>query len=196
MTNRLIVYVDVGGVPLRAGIAYFAWRRQSFFTSFTYDADYVADRRAFPIDPALDLASGLHQVDRLPGVFQDCSPDRWGRNLIAKRMRLEALRSHRTPPSVSDVDYLIGVSDRTRQGALRFKEDEAAPFLAPDDNVPKLIELPRLLRSAESVARGDDDMAAVSHQGLVVGKLRPLVDPAHRAAQRQSHAPPSLGGVL
>lgn len=77
-------------------------------------------------------------------------------------LRVDALADGRTPPSVSDVDHLVGLSDLTRQGALRFRTESKGPFLAPDLTVPKLIELPRLLRAADVVARvGNDDMAAI-----------------------------------
>jgi len=48
----------------------------------------------------------------------------------------------------------------TRQGSLRFRAETDGEFLAEGGNVPKLIELPRLLRAADVVGR-DDDLAAI-----------------------------------
>jgi serine/threonine-protein kinase HipA len=60
------------------------------------------------------------------------------------------------------VDFLVGVSDLTRQGALRFRETPDGPYPDRDLSVPKMVELPRLLHAADTVARdGDDDLAAI-----------------------------------
>lgn len=161
MSRSLLVFVEIQGRTVQAGTAHVVRRRGRLSTTFTYHPEYVADPHSFPIDPAFTLSSGAYHVEGLPGAFQDCSPDRWGRNLIAKRLRAAALDAGQTPSSLSDLDFLTGVSDLTRQGALRFRSTPDSPFLAPDSEVPKLIELPRLLRAAESVAHGDDRPEAV-----------------------------------
>ncbi|WP_235432254.1 type II toxin-antitoxin system HipA family toxin [Nostocoides japonicum] len=146
------------------GRAYFATNPRGVSTTFRYDDAYLADRNAFALDPALPLFAGQHAVaDGLPYSFTDCAPDRWGRNL----MRLHALdvAAGRTRREVTDVDFLLGVSDHTRHGALRFTDPDsgpAGPFLAGDPDVPKLLELPRLLHAAEQVDLSDgDDLSAV-----------------------------------
>ncbi|HEX5494749.1 MAG TPA: HipA domain-containing protein, partial [Mycobacteriales bacterium] len=124
--------------------------------------EFLRHRSGYAIDPALGRYSGAHQTERLPGAFADCSPDRWGRNLIAAKVRAQALQDGRTPPSVSDVGFLIGVNDLTRQGALRFRTSPDGPYLAPDPDVPKTVELPRLLHAGDIVAHGgSDDLAAI-----------------------------------
>ncbi|MEO7123618.1 MAG: HipA domain-containing protein, partial [Lacisediminihabitans sp.] len=112
--------------------------------------------------PALGRYSGTQQVAGLPGAFADCAPDRWGRNLITKRERALALEGDRRARTLDDVDFLAGVSDITRQGALRFRADAGSAFLDPDHVVPKIIRLPVLMRAAEAAARdGDQELAAV-----------------------------------
>ena len=64
---------------------------------------------------------------------------------------------------MTELDFLLGVSDATRQGALRLRLSAAGPFLAEGVAVPPLLELPRVLRAADEVARsgaGDDELAA------------------------------------
>jgi serine/threonine-protein kinase HipA len=157
-----MVYVDIDGESVDVGTAYFTRRRGTSSTSFHYAPSYLSRKGAYPIDPALGLFAGPQQVDGLPGAFADCSPDRWGKNLVTKRQQALALQESRTPPSLGDVDFLVGVSDLTRQGALRFRLDADGPFLDPDLQVPKLVELPRLLRAADQVAEGGpDDLAAI-----------------------------------
>jgi serine/threonine-protein kinase HipA len=98
----------------------------------------------------------------LPGAFSDAAPDRWGRNLIAKRLRAQAAVAGRSVPTLDDRDYLLGVSDKTRQGALRFKTDVDGDFQHPAPDVPKLIALPALLHAANAVSRDEpDNMEAI-----------------------------------
>ncbi|MEK8226513.1 HipA domain-containing protein [Oerskovia sp. M15] len=83
-----------------------------------------------------------------------------GRNLIDRRRRASTTTSGTTARVASEVDYLVGVADQTRQGDLRFRSD-SGPFLDPDHDVPPVIELPRLFAASDRVARDDDDLAAV-----------------------------------
>lgn len=161
MTDPVFVSVDLDGRTVEVGTAYFTRRNNIVATSFRYAEGYLARPGAYAIDPAMPLLNGNYAPAGLPGIFADCSPDRWGKNLISKTVRAKALRDGRTAPSVSDVDYLLGVSDLTRQGALRFRQEPDGRFLHPGLTVPKLIELPRLLRAADGVARDSDDMAAI-----------------------------------
>lgn len=161
MSDAVFVSVELDGQTVDAGTAYFTRRQGTVATSFRYSEDYLARSGAYAIDPTMPLLKGNYAPTGLPGAFADCSPDRWGKNLIAKSIRVQALHEGRTPPSTGDVDYLLGVSDLTRQGALRFRQEAAGQFLHPDLSVPKLIELPRLLRAADHVAQDADDMSAI-----------------------------------
>lgn len=158
----LHVCTVVDGEQVLAGTAHFTRRRGTLSTTFRYADSYLANRSAYPIDPAFSLYSGAHVSAGLPGAFSDCAPDRWGKNLITKRAQALAARESRHAAALSDVDFLIGVSDLTRQGALRFQAAVNQPFLDPDPEVPTLVELPRLMRAADSVARGGEaDLAAI-----------------------------------
>ncbi|MGD9793017.1 MAG: type II toxin-antitoxin system HipA family toxin [Acidimicrobiia bacterium] len=162
MIDHLLVYLDVhGDGPLLVGEVYFALRGGRLAAStFHYTTSYLARRDAFPIDPDLPLDAGPHSVNGLPGALADCAPDRWGRNLITKQRRGEASASGGAARRLTEVDFLVGVSDLTRQGALRFRAADDGPFLGSGTEVPKLLELPRLLRAADAVSR-DDDFAAI-----------------------------------
>lgn len=157
--TELQVHVDRGASPTRAGTAYFTHGRRGVTTSFVYDAAYLADPRSVDLEPALPLRSGQQYVDGLPGCFGDSAPDRWGRMLLDKRHRAAQRTADRRLPSLTDADHLVGVSDLTRQGDLRFSVD-GGPFLDPGHEVPKLVELPHLLDAADH-AEGGDDLAAV-----------------------------------
>ncbi|MCL2528947.1 MAG: type II toxin-antitoxin system HipA family toxin [Coriobacteriia bacterium] len=125
------------------GLAYVNQRRGRLATTFAYDPDYLAHPSSCAIDPELPLQAGNWPVlHELPGALMDSTPDRWGRNLINKRYPGKKLNS---------LDYLLGVSDVTRQGALRFKTEKEGAYQYPDARVPKLVALPELLSAAESI---------------------------------------------
>lgn len=106
--------------------------------------------------------SGQQYVDKKPGSFQDCSPNVGDANLINKRRQAEGRAAgSRRLPALTDVDYLVGVTDATRQGDLRFTHLDGRELLDPAHAVPQLISLPELLNSADKVTEGGDDMAAV-----------------------------------
>jgi serine/threonine-protein kinase HipA len=160
--EALEVYVELDGTTILAGRAHFHRARGGLAsTTFQYDPDYLSQPRAYPVDPAFDLYVGTQQSPGLPGAFSDSAPDRWGRNLISKQERALARRESRRARTLDDVDFLTGVGDVTRQGALRFRTDTAAPFLDPDHTVPRLVHLPELLHAADSAASDTDDYAAV-----------------------------------
>lgn len=156
--SRILTYLEVDGSTRTVGDAYVNLRRGRLTATFSYDRGYLALKGAYAIDPELGLTAGPWPLPHgLPGAFSDASPDRWGRNLIAKRLRAEAGVEGRPAPSLDDRDYLIGVSDETRQGALRFKTDAQGEFQHPAPDVPKLIALPSLLHAADVVARDEPD---------------------------------------
>lgn len=102
--------------------------------SFQYDDEWLSDNAlSNPIDPNLSLYKGRqYPSNKNFGVFSDSCPDRWGRALINRKERLLAESENRKPQKLYDSDYLLGVYDETRMGALRFKADKDGPFLSDD----------------------------------------------------------------
>jgi serine/threonine-protein kinase HipA len=114
---------------------------------------------AYELEPNLPLQTGQFQtpVDRsLLGAFSDTAPDRWGRRLIERTEAASAREERRTARSFSEADYLLGVRDDMRQGALRYRHPDGDAFLAPEDTgVPALLQLGTLLNAAEALERDD-----------------------------------------
>jgi serine/threonine-protein kinase HipA len=158
MSDAVEVALDLDGETVQVGVAYFHRRRGTVTTDFAYDPAYLANPAAYAIDPSLPMDAGRGVVDGLPGAFSDCAPDRWGRRLINRRIRAE--EGTATPRSLSDLDYLLGVSDLTRQGALHFRVRGETEFADPSTDVPKAVRLPELMRAAAHVARDDSSASA------------------------------------
>lgn len=152
MKSPVDVYLDAT-VPKKVGTAHFNLRRGRLSTMFSYDAAYLASGSSFAIDPHLPLVAQAHYCDGMPGAFRDSSPDRWGRNLIAKQQREEAGRTGEPLRTLDEVDYLLGVLDRTRQGALRFTLSGETSFLSASSAIPPIIQLPELLEASVTIAR-------------------------------------------
>ncbi|WP_372468256.1 type II toxin-antitoxin system HipA family toxin [Microbacterium maritypicum] len=160
------VYGDDRGDLQLVGQAHFTSGR-SLATTFLYDAAYLA-RGGANIDPSLQLVPGPQYQSGMLRAFSDSSPDRWGRNLIDKAERIAAREAGRAPRSLDDVSYLLGVSDDTRQGALRFRAVGTEDFLGAEAHVPAIVELPNLLRRSDELA-GDDDYTEAVKQLLDTG---------------------------
>lgn len=116
--------------------------------SFEYAKSWVARAEAFAFDPDLQLGAG-HQYpssDRTNfGIFTDSSPDRWGRLLMQRRENARARREGARPRTLTEWDFLLGVHDETRLGALRFRFPEG-PFVDSDERfaAPPLTSLREL----------------------------------------------------
>ncbi|MHB1241649.1 MAG: type II toxin-antitoxin system HipA family toxin [Gammaproteobacteria bacterium] len=133
---------------------------------FTYFEEWTA--KGFQIDPALDLVPGFaYHSQALPGVFEDIAPDRWGR-LVQQRAG---------SGFTSDTDYLLGVSDFMRMGALRLA-DVSRPdvYLADNHNVPKLIHIRELEAACGRLEKGletEEDLRQLFGPGSSLGGARP-----------------------
>lgn len=154
------VFIEVRGRTRLAGRADFTRTRGNVSTTFRYDTGYLTDRTSITIDPSLMLVEGAQHVTGLLPAFADTAPDRWGRNLIDKAERLRAREAGRRARTLDDLDYLLEVSDNTRQGALRFRPVGTDHFVGDDSTVPTQVALPHLLHASDQIdADGDSPIA-------------------------------------
>jgi serine/threonine-protein kinase HipA len=111
-------------VPSLMGTLHYQPSGKGELFSFKYDKAWIARAEAFAFDPDLALAEG-HQYPSANrsnfGIFTDSSPDRWGRLLMQRRENVRARHEGRRPRTLTEWDFLLGVHDETRLGALRFK---------------------------------------------------------------------------
>ncbi len=133
---------------------------------FHYERMWLRDARAFALDPDLSLDDApFFPKPELGnfGIFLDSSPDRWGQTLMKRREALQAKDEKRTPRTLYAWDFLIGVQDFTRQGALRFRLAGTEEFLGNEKMAAPPITT---LRELEAVAyqlsgRRIDDLDAL-----------------------------------
>lgn len=132
--------------------------RRGDILRFEYDLAWLEHRNAFEIDPSLPLREGpFHAADpaQPPSVLQDCSPDRWGRLLMDRREAMDAREQARPRRNLRAWDYLLGVDDGTRMGALRLRDPGTGQCLAcAQPSAPPSTSLRELEAAARLVEQG------------------------------------------
>ncbi|MFJ1301686.1 type II toxin-antitoxin system HipA family toxin [Pseudomonadota bacterium AL_CKDN230030165-1A_HGKHYDSX7] len=161
--NTLEVWLDDSQGPARQ-VGTLAHDRGQI--RFHYERGWLRDPRAFALDP--DLSLDEHPFFPKPelgnfGIFLDSSPDRWGQTLMKRREALQAKDAQRAPRTLYAWDFLIGVQDLTRQGALRFRRPGTEAFLGDEKMAAPPVTT---LRELEAVAyqlsnRRIDDLDAL-----------------------------------
>jgi serine/threonine-protein kinase HipA len=174
------VHIELGGDTRSVGLLRRHAARGGETITFEYDPDWLAQPGAFSLEPALGLTRGVFTPPRGLAIFGsigDSAPDTWGRRLMQRSERRQAERDGRPVRSLAEADYLLGVSDETRLGAMRFRWVGDPTFQAPRRaGVPLLIELGRLLQISERILRDqetDEDLQLIFAPGSSLGGARP-----------------------
>lgn len=185
------VVVPFPGEEVLAGRLFSHRRRGRESASFIYDAGYLGRSDAYALDPALPLVQGAQQTPVGISIFRafaDAAPDRWGRTLIKRAERRRAEADQTAPRSLGEIDFLLGVRDDLRQGAVRFRDGDGHFLASGDVGVPQLTDLPRLLRAAEHLemdAESEAELRDLIRVGSSLGGARPkahVVDADGRVA--------------
>lgn len=195
-SKEILVYADWLELkkPVLMGSLQVDQMRGKEIFSFAYSEEWLNKGEALLLDPDLGFFDGpQYNKEGKPnfGIFLDSSPDRWGRVLMQRREQLRALQEKRKPRPLFESDYLLGVSDQYRMGAVRFKLSENGPFLNEDISLaaPPLTTL-RSLEEASLKLEDDDaiDNPAFAQwlnmlmaPGSSLGGARPkasMIDPA------------------
>lgn len=143
-------------------------------SAFRYTPEYLADPRAFPLDPVgLPLGPGeftARQLEPPLMVLEDALPDDWGRRLLVLRHGLR--RGEQTAPRLLQAQAGQGL------GALGFFPPGVMP--TRQDAPASLPALPALVDAAQRLEAGapldevpDPGMAALLAAGSSPGGARP-----------------------
>jgi serine/threonine-protein kinase HipA len=137
------IALDADTIPV--GKLWFHTRRGRQSSTFEYSKEWLTNPNRFALEPALTLGEGAFHTNEkqsLFGALGDSAPDRWGRVLMQK--------ANETGSALTELDYLLGVNDETRQGALRFSKDDKKYLAQGGKNViPPFVKLPALLSASE-----------------------------------------------
>lgn len=161
--------------PVLIGKLYVSYIRGKEQFAFEYDNSWLTSESAnYLLDPDLLLYNGRQYAPMnkaLFDVFADSCPDRWGRLLMKRREAVQARKEDRKPKALGESDYLLGVYDKARMGALRFKTEINGEFLS--DNKELATPPWTTLRTLEAASLGFEN----DESGLEEKWLKQLLAP-------------------
>jgi serine/threonine-protein kinase HipA len=133
-SKTIYVYADWDGLskPTLMGTLRTEQVRGNEIFSFEYNNKWLKSNKLLTLDPDLNWYSGpqyLPDEKTNFGTFLDSSPDRWGQVLMRRREAIIARLEDRQVRTLMPSDYLLGVYDEHRMGALRFKKLPDGEFL-------------------------------------------------------------------
>jgi serine/threonine-protein kinase HipA len=166
VTGEIEVYRDwTAGMPAqRLGRLRTRPGRAGELFDFTFDEAALADETIarVTLDPDLGSFTGTQYPKEgrtVFGVFKDSSPDRWGQTLIRRRFERDK-RAGVVPADgrLGDSDYLLGVHDAFRSGALRYQVTNDGPFLdnRDDSAAPPFVRLRELEAASRAIEQDRD----------------------------------------
>jgi serine/threonine-protein kinase HipA len=151
--------------------------------SFTYEQTWLKSTEQFLLDPDIAWYTGAQYPNEKEnfGIFLDSMPDTWGRTLMKRRAALVAKEKGVAANTLYDIDFLLGVFDESRMGALRFKLNKDGAFLDDNNNFPTpLWTSIRELQQAVVVLESDKEqkdikkwLAILMAPGSSLGGARP-----------------------
>ncbi len=100
--------------------------------SYENDPGWLQHAQFRALDPDLSQFVGKQYLPNDKsnfGLFLDSAPDRWGRTLMQRREAIEARVENRSERLLMEVDFLMGIYDGNRMGALRFKFSPEGEFM-------------------------------------------------------------------
>ncbi len=138
--REILVYADWVELPetMKMGVLRSEKSKGEEIFSFKYQEKWLSSGYAQDIDPDLKLFVGPQYLnDRKPnfGLFLDSSPDRWGRMLMKRREAIISRKTKEPQKRLMESDFLLGVNDETRMGALRFKTNDEENYLSDSEEI-------------------------------------------------------------
>jgi serine/threonine-protein kinase HipA len=174
------VHLSIPGGTRKIGVARGNRARGKETVVFEYSDEWLRDAERFELEPGLPLTPGGFAPpagQAIHGALGDSAPDTWGRRLMQRAERRHAEREGRAVRTLMESDYLLGVSDESRLGALRFRRSDEGAFLAESlGGIPPPVELGRLLQCTGRILRDeetDEDLQLIFAPGSSLGGARP-----------------------
>jgi serine/threonine-protein kinase HipA len=162
--KELLVYADWVDIrePQLIGVLSSSVLRGKEIFAFEYDSQWLNNNSIRALDPSLILFEGRQFVPQGHsnfGLFLDSSPDRWGRFLMNRREAQAAREESRPERRLLESDYLLGVHDEYRMGAIRFRLDQRGEFLDDDNKMasPPMTSLRELEHASLAIESKDSE---------------------------------------
>ncbi|WP_380183908.1 type II toxin-antitoxin system HipA family toxin [Kalamiella sp. sgz302252] len=174
--TMISVYADWEGLAQPKRLGYLQCRRSRAHETFEFQYDPLAladpGLSQIQLDPAIQLYEGSQYSTAgrsLFGIFEDSSPDRWGRLLMKRRLERD-IRAGLQPAGtrLHQSDFLLGVHDLYRPGALRYRLEDRGEFLDNriDLAAPPFTEIATLERASRALEDDADNNAPEGQEWL------------------------------
>ena len=139
--TSIYVYAHWQGMkdPVEIGVLTAQQARGKKAFGFAYHKEWLDAFKPLVLDPDLSNYPGPQYPTNNKenfGVFQDAMPDTWGRTLMKRSEAQLAREGNRPIRTLYELDFLLGVFDQSRMGALRFKTDRVGDFLDSNHTIP------------------------------------------------------------
>lgn len=151
--KEIFVYANWAGSsePVFMGTLTASMVRGGELFEFRYDEQWLKNPANHLLDPNLRFYPGAFYPNEGAlnfGLFTDSTPGSWGRALLQKYETAVARRDKRPAHTLAESDYLLGVFDFYRSGALRYKVRPDGEFVTGDEQfiLPTLSSLRELER--------------------------------------------------
>ena len=151
--------------------------------SFEYNKEWIKSKPQMLLDPEIQWYAGqqFSNKEQNFGIFLDSMPDTWGRALLKRRAAQKAKEEGKSVPTLYDIDFLLGVYDENRMGALRFKLSPDGQFLDDDHEAPAppLYSIKELQHAADIIESDPDNedikkwITMLMAPGSALGGARP-----------------------
>ena len=151
--------------------------------SFEYNLEWLKGNNFQLLDSDIGFFTGPQFPNKKEnfGIFLDSMPDTWGRTLMKRKRALQAMEEGKKAHFLYDIDFLLGVADKYRMGALRFKLEPEGPFLNEDNNLPvppwasteELQQIAGLVESEKMTRQLNKRLEVLMAPGSSLGGARP-----------------------
>ena len=186
-TGKLDIYVFAHWKPMKEpeliGILSVLNAKGKKAFSFEYAKDWIKSKNQMLLDPDIQFYNGPQYPNNkeIFGIFLDSMPDTWGRTLMKRKASQEVSLVGDKAKTLYEIDYLLGVYDESRMGALRFKTDLNGPFLDNNNQSPtppwsSIRELQDAAQNFESDTKNDEArqwLVILMAPGSSLGGARP-----------------------
>ncbi len=185
--ENLYVYADFDwfDTPELVGHLTYERLRGSGTYGFNFDKEWLKNHGDIILSADIANFIGFQYTkeDHVFGFISDTLPDRWGTRLLIRKEQAEAKEQGREVRPLYSFDFLKGVDDFTRMGALRFKETVEGDFMntASHLSIPPLTTVKELTRISQEYEAADDKnelpekkwILQLEHPGTSLGGARP-----------------------
>lgn len=143
-----IVTLQFNGTDVTVGKLFTSIRRGIESAHFTYDTAYMRSSNAVSLCPEMPLSPERSRPSIMRCIASFKTACRIvSRNLMLRAEHQDARSEHRTARTLFEGDLLLSVNDETRQGALRFWNNDGDALAPSETGGPREVTIQSRIHS-------------------------------------------------